>query len=267
MKMSEVEKLLMQSTGDSHLEIKIPSTGEIINLKSMTVGHRKSMIKYASNGNEQEQILNFQIAKLGLIKALSLSEFNENILTEVDFIYILAHIRMNNILDDLVLDNIKCPKCKTIFKHNVNFIEICKKCEQYKFIKEEVIIKDKAGNEWKFQLADPTIYDIITLEKYFLASSAKYIIKQLSWPFLYIKSIKLNNNLIEDFAQEDILKRIEFFDSLPESVPVFEKNGLIKLISDRFDINNIKEIYGKIQCPKCNHNIEGVITSDSFFTL
>ena len=265
MKVNDVKQLLEESNGKNLIEITIPSLKSVYHFKPITIGMRKTLSKFAISSEENNT--DFQIAKLGLIKSLCVENINENNITEIDFICILASLRAANIMDNLNI-KIHCNSCETEFNHGLNFNTIIDNCISYQDTKQDFIFKIE-DSQYKFILSEPSVIDEITLDKYIdqLEIDNKEVVRSLNKAYLYIKSIYKDDELVDDYMDMNILERIQFLDNSFDDEVFFGENGLLNTIQTNFDRKRIIDLYGDIICPGCNKNLGGVINSDNFFTI
>lgn len=265
MKVNDVKKLLDESNSMNLISILIPSLKKEFKFKPITIGMRKTLSKFAISA--ESNIADFQIAKLGLIKSLCIENINENLLTEVDFICILASLRDANIMDDLKV-KIHCNSCGNEFNHTINFNTIIDNCNNYKFLFHQFCFNTNNIN-YKFVLSNPSTIDEITLDKYIeqLNVDNKEIIRALNKSYLYIKEIYRETELIEDYMDMNILQRIQFLDESFDDEVFFGENGLLNTTQNIFNREKIVQLYGNVICPGCNKDLGGIIDSDNFFTI
>jgi len=266
MNLADVKKSIVEGNGNTSVSIKIPSTGITYQFNPITVGVRKTLAKYSLNTYSKDALLNFQVGKLALIKTLCTDEkFEEINLTEVDFIYVLACLRQFNLLDDFMVTAL-CPKCHKEVVHKLDLDAIVSRCEAFEHNTFEISKKDKKNNIWKFVLSDPTMYNVIILEKYLVDHDMDETDKDLMKPFLYIEKLYFNDELIEDFAKLNVIEKINFINDLDDRI-MYAKTGVANTINEKF-ADSFK-IYDGIRCNNkdCDHTLEDIITSDSFFTF
>lgn len=267
MKVSDVKKLIDDSNGKNLINIYIPSIKKEYSFKPITIGMRKTLSKYSITSEENPT--EFQIAKLGLIKSLCVEDINENYITEIDFICILASLRAANIMEGLNI-NLHCNTCNTEFQHIINFEKIIENCNKYSFKNEEFIFKIE-DSTYKFILSEPSIIDILTLDKTLDEKienkKDRDIVRALNTPHLFIKRIYKDNELIDDYLDMNILDRINFIDNSFDDEILFGEKGLIILVQEKFKVREIIELYDKVICPGCKTDLGGVVNSDSFFTI
>jgi hypothetical protein len=267
-RMEEVMKVLEQANSSSLFKARIPSTGQEVAFKPLNVGMRKSLAKFALSEDESAHLNEYQTAKLAMIKTLALSPLDENMLTEIDFISLLAEIRSNNSIDDLVL-TITCgnEKCGKTFTHHVDFSRIVDTCSKFKFENVKLSLEDKKGVVYVFTVGYPSIIDIMSMREY--GKDMDEAVFKLTYPYIFIKKLSMDGNEIDDFASSGLPGRVKFIESLP---PGLLYNGriddnLYKIVYDRFGMDKIFKLYGEVKCPHCGNDMEGVVTSDNFFTV
>lgn len=272
MNIDDVRKILVKSNSENNFRITVPSTKESFIFGYPTVGMRKSLAKF-SVANDYAGNLEFQIAKLGFIKALC-PEINIDTLTELDFIYILAQIRKNTSTDNITL-NITCPfdDCENKFEYDLDLDYTINQCEKFEF---NILKKTKtiAEKEFMFILKHPKIKHVLELEQYLFNNfeNQSEIIKNrnLNYPYLCISEIYCDGQSIEDFNQNkmNIIEKINFIEEFPDKSEILEgKDSIFSIIINDLKILEEYSIFNELRCPKCNEIMEGVLTTDNFFTF
>lgn len=264
MKVDDVVKALEDLSGKNLLVVKTPGLGRTYSFRPMTVGLRKSMSKFAIG--DASGGVDFQIAKMGLLKTLCTDDFKEDEVSETDFIYLLAELRRHNFSDKLVV-NIRCGKCKERFNHTLDFDRIVRKCAEYKFSTSEFDIKDRMGISYNFLLGEPSMMDLITYRKFTVDEDSTAA--ALTLPYLYIRNVAVNSSVVEDYASRDLVERMRFIESLPSEVLYNEERNLIDHIITVFGnrSDKVNDVYGQLACPKCGADLGGVVNTDSFFIV
>lgn len=269
MNVKDAQKIVEKSQGENLYKIVVPSTKQEISMIPMTVGMRKTMAKFAMVDTPSEY-MEFQFSKLGLIKALDINkQLNDNDLTELDFISVLAQVLQNNMMDDLAL-NITCSnkECNNTFLLKVDYNKIIKYCEkqEVKYFEYKFTSDNKA---FRFILTFPRMKEMLELEIILdKLKMPKYRI--VLNPYLFIWKMYVDNNgKEEELTYDDLSDKIEFIDTLSSKI-IFDttnNDSLVSAIGANFgDYNSkIDKIYDAIECPKCKNTMEGVITTDSFF--
>ena len=262
MTIDEIRKALEDLGGKNLFTVTTPQSKVTFSFKSMTVGLRKSMSKFAvgDSGND------FKIAQMGLLKTLCAGEFNEESLSEIDFIYLLSELRRWNYSDKLTV-SIRCGKCKEKFNHELDFNRIIDKCFEYQAVAAEFEIKDKVGITYRFLLGEPSMMDIMSYRKF--TEKEDSTTSALTLPYLYIRNIAINGQVVVDYASKPLVDRMAFVESLPGEVVYAEDNNLIDHIFNQFGdrTNKVNDIYGVLKCPSCKMDLGGVVNTDSFFIV
>lgn len=264
MTIDEVRTALEDLGGKNLFTVTTPQGKNTYSFKSMTVGLRKSMSKFAvGDGGDGTD---FKIAQMGLLKTLSASEFDENVLSEIDFVYLLAELRRWNYSDNLTV-SIRCGKCKERFNHDLDFNRIIEKCFEYKPVVEEFEIKDKVNITYRFLLGEPTMMDILSYRKFTEREDSET--SALTLPYLYIRNVAINGQVVVDYASKPLVDRMSFIESLPGEVVYGEGNNLIDFIFGKFGdrTGKVNDIYGSLRCPTCKTDLGGVVNTDSFFIV
>lgn len=260
---TSITRLYSENKGDSLFIIKQPSTNIDYEFKPINVSSRKSLAKLSLIENDDDRKIKSKISQISLLKSLCINDsFNESLLTEIDLIYMITVLRSQTIMNELKL-NIKC-KCNQQFSHTIDFNVIAENCLNKVLPDDEITItpvNDK--NIYTISIGQPTLIDVLTLLNGYKNDKDGYII---NLPYLYVKSIKINEYEVENFRQQTIDKRFELIDKLNDQVFFNTDNGIYYKILSKY-INIDSKIYPDIICPSCKENIGGVITTDNFFTV
>ena len=260
-------KVLSEKNASALFGAEIPSTKERVSFRPMTVGMRKTLAKFAIGDDTPEEMIKFQTAKMALLKTLCISGLDDRKLTEIDFISLLACVRNNSSIDDLIL-NMTCgnAECKKEFTYNVDFEGIIDRCSKFEFKKSEHVFKDRQGTSYRIVLEYPSAMDAVAISDMVVDMGPEEF--KLTYPYIFVKSIFIEDDEIEDFAGQSLAKRIEIVDGLPgEILYNVSENNLYKVVYDDFGADNIMNLYGELKCPGCGKDMEGVVTSDNFFTI
>ena len=278
-------QMLENSFGENVTIFSIPSTNQQVSFKPLTVGMQKSISKMSL---DYETDLDYQMLKLSVLKTLCLDDqINFDQLTEVDFIALLAQLRLNNFTEKLQL-TIPCnnPKCNERFNHTVNIENILKKCEQYKFESYQVVNKHKVKDkeiEFKFILEESTIGRNIEYIQYiqYLNENRSQVIdinntKLITYPIKFIKDVFIDGQQITKiydneqpvgFDRFSIGDKLEFIDQLPPPMYSEGNKNVLGQVLKHFPHTRLTDLFGTVKCPKCKQVREGVLTNDSFFII
>ena len=268
MTLEDAMKVLSENNANSLFEAKIHSTGKVYQFRPMTVGMRKSLAKFSIGGNEsKDELVKFQTAKMAMLKTLCTDTLDEKTVTEVDFISLLAAVRSNSSIDELTL-NMTCgtETCKKQFTYKIDFDSIINKCSEFKFKTLEPVFYDKANRSYKLILSYPSALDEVMMNAQ--SDSMEPAIYKLTYPYIYVRQIFINGNEIENFAGRSLTERIALIDKLPDEILYnASATNLYKTVYEEFNTDGIVNVYGELKCPGCGNNLEGVVTSDNFFTI
>ena len=243
-------------------DVKFPSQATTLKFVQMTAGNRKNLSKYGID-KSVNGFTNYQLAKLSLLKNLSQNQLNEDLVTDVDFVSMLAGVHLYNYFDPLVIE-ITCGKCNSNFSKKINFSKILENSDKYKF--KKVTFKKKSemsGKEYEFELSNPKIIDIISLES---TSSGEEGTFDILYNLLYIQGLKVNGEIIDDFAQAPLNERIEALEKIEGSI-IFGVDSVSEFAELEFAKLGPDCLFEKIICPTCSIELEGVADTDSFFTI
>ena len=265
MTLEDAVKILSENNASSLFEAKVPSTGQVLQFRPMTVGVRKSLAKFAIGEESKDGMVKFQTAKMAMLKTLCTTPIDEKTITVPDFISLLASVRSNSSIDDLIL-NMTCGglDCGKKFTHRIDFDEIIKKCSEFKFKTSAHEFKDKAGRNYKMVLTYPSALDAFAMD----AQEMEPEVFKLTYPYIFVKRIFINDNEIENFSARTMTERMLVIDGLPGEILYNTlENNLYKVVYEEYGTDNVMNLYGELKCPGCHKNMEGVVTSDNFFTI
>lgn len=271
MKIDDVRKMIEESLGQNLVRIEVPSTKKQHLFKPMTVGMKKSVAKFSLADQSEESTIEFQIAKLALIKTLC-PEIDLAELTDIDFISLLCNIRLNNSVDPLELI-VKCSndECKNRFEHTFNFEQVIENCNKFNFQVKTRDVKIDDKTTLTLTISNPKIQDILELEKHLLETEdldKRMQERIVTSPYLHIVGLAVNGEAVEDFKEKGLMERISVLDELHCSKLLDgNETSVFSEIMKTFDSDEYSKIFGKLTCPKCNQEMEGVFTTDSFFTI
>lgn len=266
-KMSEIMAVLEKVNAENLYVVKVPGTGQELSFRPLTVGMRKSLAKFALGDMSDSSMNEFQMAKMAMLKSLSVTNFDENDITEIDFISMLAQVRNSNSIEDLTL-NITCMNnsCGKRFAHVVNLDDIVDRCSKFDFLQKKVEVVDKHNVKYVFTLGYPSMMDVLAMRKFGETTDPE--IYRLTYPYIYLKMISVDGNDIDDFRQSDIHRRIAVIEGLNDSV-LYKggDNSVYRMVYEKFGDDNVFKVYGDVRCPFCQYEMGGVVTTDSFFII
>jgi hypothetical protein len=269
MKISSFETMLSDSDGSMLFDVTLPSNGEELKCKPMTLGQRKTLSKSVM-GKGEDGDTTFKQAAVAVIKALSVEgTFNELESKYLDFVSALSQIMEFTIMEPLNM-NIKCPKCEDQFQFEIQFEQFYKKIAELDFKPFTVTCTDKAKRVFAFDIDSPTIQTNIELEEFF-KKSKKGEKGLVDFTFLYIvaciQNISLGDQNVEGFAELAFNEKIDLLDKLPSGIIIGGDNSVVSKTMSSDIVKGLNVISSDIKCPFCKHSMEGAITFDSFFIL
>jgi len=230
--------------------------------------------------------INNELLKLALFDKLSIlgketSGIDADSLTQIDFLSFLIGVRklMNNSLEF----SFTCRKCEKRFEKKIDLeTEFSDLIFNYK--KKNVVFEkmDNKNNIWKFELENYTMRSYMYYRYYLerlkdIDSGNPDVINEGTFirPVLYIKSVSLNDEKIDDFEEQLLAQKIQFFNMLPSEIILDTKISdrvdpnacLANFVKNEFDeeklfiaINNMTA-----KCPHCGTEYDGVFKVDDFF--
>ena len=273
MKIEDAVKMLQESNGSHVYEIHIPSAGKKVKFKPITTGQQKSLAKFSLDAHSFN--LNYEILKLGLFDELKIDkdQISSDKLKEIDLIAFLAGLRMYNIIDVMQITAF-CFECQDKFIVDINLNNIIDRCSKYEF--DEYKYSNSVDEiEYEIVVAEPSYKNIIELEEYVKLMSEKLKmtpedrieLRAFTKPAIYLSEVKINGALIDNFKHSDFTEKLKLYNSLPPKITFIEKDSILNLIIDKFDLEANEKMLGNVTCPKCKKELEGVITNDSFFII
>lgn len=277
-----VMNMLEESSGESISEVYIPSLEKEVGFKPLTVGMQKSISKMSL---DFEMDIDYQFLKMSILQTLCVDDkIDFKTLTEVDFIAMLAQLRVNNFTEPVKLI-VNCNKCSKKFNMEVNMeqiIESCKKFENKSLeVEKKTTIKDKEMI-FKFELAESTIISNLEYMKYLevINKDDNKVVdinnsRVLAYPLKFIKNVYINNQQVVKKEGEDTLifnqlpmaEKIDFIDNLPPKLYSEKDDGVLQTTLNEFPHQRLLNLFPKVKCPYCKKKMEGVLTNDSFFII
>lgn len=263
MKISDAKNILNENKGKHLYEVIVPSTGENIPFKPMTVGHHKSIAKMAINDES-----NFDKFLCALILELSDEQVNLSKITELDKMAILYQIKQHNSTESLKI-NLTCPEPEC----NMDFIVTPKDSDVIKTDIKLNYIKtlNVDGIDFEIEIGMPSVEDNMYYADFCDVRANKFkkddeenltklgiFIASYEMYLMCVRSIKIDGQDIEDFASSTVEDRISFIENLSEGLIV------VKEISD-FMNEKHKEYGYHVSCPKCKYKFDNLFTPESFF--
>jgi len=273
MNVKEAIQLLNESKGMHVYDVFIPSVQKEISFKPITTGQQKTLSKFSMNANTFN--LDYEFMKLALFDELKISNepITSNDLTELDMVCFLAGIRLNNIMEPLEII-CKCGECDNKFEFKIDLDTVIQKCKGLD--QKEFLIKTTIDDiRYELTIKYPTYKSLIELEEYINLLS-----KELSYnedqtiesrlflkPAFFIYDLKINEVEVENFNTLDFLSKIEMYNELPPTLTILGENSILNLLLTKFNLQETSSILNIIKCPKCKHELEGVLSNDSFFII
>lgn len=267
MKLNEAFALLKKSSGENPYKIYIPSMKQEVTFRPLTAGMQKTLSRIAVDDNSASGA-DYKLTQLACIKALSISPIDVMELTDLDFLAVLATIRLNNKLDPLGL--VMPCKCGAKINFNLDCESIIKAVKEYPIINETFIKGD-----FIFELSEPKMMDVINYEmmiemidsdKDLRTSIDSRKMKVANYPVQFLKKIKMKGEDIEDFSKLKFTEKIEFIDALPPDVVYGDGETLTHFVLEKFPPTRFNHLFQKVKCV-CGIEGEGVVSTSNFFTI
>lgn len=276
MNLSNFKKFLEIGNGDTTTNIYLPSIKRFVPFKSLTVADVKTIARLDLFSIFD---INNELIKLSLFDKLILEDkdscgvSSENI-TRVDYLSFLIGIRQ--LLDNNISFTLTCENCKEQFSFQIDieqaFYPLIQKFQRKNIIFEKT---DFNNHKWKFELNSYTMKDYLYYRYYI--EEIKQIENEnfrndiLSKPLLYITKIYRDDEEIDDWKDQTLVEKFEFFNSLPSEIILNTKisdpnDYLITFILNNFDEELIEQEVNKFPalCEHCGHSFSNVFSFEDF---
>ncbi len=262
MKISDARNILNENKGKHLYDVIIPSTGNKVPFRPMTVGHHKSIAKMAINDEA-----NFDKFLCALILELSDEQVGMAKINELDKIAILYQVKQYNSSEPLKV-NLTCPECEHEFMIVPTDKDMIKTDIELSYIKT----KEIEGVKFEVCIGMPSIQDNMFYADFCEVRAKKFendkddeslsklgiFIASYEMYLMCIRSISINGKIIDDFLDASVEERISFLDELSEGLIVVSE------ISD-FMNKKYKEYGYEMACPSCKYKFDNVFTAEGFF--
>jgi hypothetical protein len=260
MKIADAMKIMKENEGKHLYPVTICSSGEEIPFKPMTVGHHKTVAKMAIDDQD-----NFDKFLCALILDLSDEGVQMTDINEIDKVAILFQVKQHNSTEPLKI-TLTCPQgeCGTKVTVQPRHEDVVKTDKEFEFSKTV----ERDGTKYELVFGMPSVqdnmayYDFCDNRSKLLNDEEKsklgIFIATYEMFLMSVKSIKIDDNVIEDFPECTIEERISFLEELPEGIINIEKiSEFMSAKGEEFGYN--------AKCPKCEHEFHNILSTDSFF--
>lgn len=271
MKSNELLKLLKAEAGESPQKIYIPSMKKEMSFKPLTAGMQKTISRVAIE-DTSFSMGDYRLTQLSCLKALCLENFEEQKITDIDFLCALASLRVYNKLEPLALTlNCECGQ-KVSFNLNCEYV-----IEQLRNYTSEKLTFQK--KHFMFELGDPYILDVINFEvldemiqkdEKLSQSMDSNKMRIVNYPIQFIKNIFVgpDQEPIDNYSELKFNEKIELLDNFPSGIIYGEGETLVKFILEKFNPDRLNKFFQKIYCPFCKKdNKEGALSTANFFII
>jgi hypothetical protein len=250
MKTEEIQKIFETKTLTT--DIYLPSSKRSVKVNQMSIEDYKLVCKVNLTTVNQFDLL---VSDLVLIEKLTNGEVNINEVDEVDFTILLAHIRENNFLDPMrVAITCSNKECMNVIEHDVDLDKISSWSSDK--LEEQITVGDVT-----IFVGPPKMMDLIYIEKKYEAQEGNIFPYVLDKMISHIKEVYYNDELIEDFNDLNIDKKLELLNTMNVDPTV-----LIKKISENEILENC-DIFYSVKCPKCKNKNDVFIEFNNFFLI
>lgn len=271
MKLADAQAVLKESQGSHLCDLIIPSTGEKIAFKPMTLGHHKTIAKMALDDETT-----FNKFLCALLLDLSDNKIDLSNITEIDKVSLIFQLKQFNSPEPLKV-SLECPKCQTNITVKPDLTDVIKIDIEQEIVKT----MDVAGVNFEINIGIPSVEDSLKYSE-FCEKRFELVVKEgedktedetdletqrialfiasYEMFLMFIKGIKINGQQIEDYKSSTIEQRINFLETLSEGLIDIKEIG--EFASDKYNQ------YGyHVKCPKgeCGHEYDNLFSPDSFF--
>lgn len=261
MKLADAQAVLKESQGSHLNKVTVPSTGQTVPCKPMTLGHHKTIAKMSIDDDTT-----FNKFLCALILDLSDNGVDFGKTTEIDKMSIVFQLKQYNSPDPLKI-SLKCPQCETGLTVQPTLDDIIKTDIEQEYTKSMEI----AGVKFEITIGIPFIHDSLNYREFcdkrfdkiesdedktklamFVASYEMFL--------MFIRQVKINGQVIEDYATETVENRIKFLETLSEGLIDIKEIG--DFASDKYN-----EYGYHVKCPhaECGHEYDNLFSPESFF--
>ena len=275
MRVTDALDVLNKSQGEHLYKVWVPSLKQNLAFRPLTVGQQKTLAKMAIEGEDQ-----FYIGVIALIQSVCSEKLDLNVLTEVDKIAILAGIKHNNLVKPMAME-LECnnEECKINFKHEVDLKKFIKDIAKVEFETYTETFPTNSGMIFEIELAYPSINKIVEYRKFckFRRDEIEKNIKnqekledklfefeqmiESEYITMFIKSVAIDGQKIEDFPIIKIGDRLDLFDKFPAEV-LYSDSGVTGKVAEHF-LGAMGQCAYKIECPECKN--EELMSIENFF--
>lgn len=266
MKAADALKLL-QENANTDYDMVLPSNGEIIKMKPLSLEMYKNITK---TGFQKPGKLSEELIKT--ISELSHGKLNEENLIEYDKLAILIMLKNNNERKTDFSVSFECDNldCGRIIKHSYDCTRIYNK--ERKFGPDNYVVDDaNIGSKVTIKLGEPTVKDNILFDKFVKERLATIIdaldrktfqiyISAYENYMLFIKGIEIDSQEVEDFKTMDILERIKFLSNFNHGIIDTEK-------INKFTANMFNNLRVTQKCQHCEEITSKIISPTDFLVI
>jgi hypothetical protein len=273
MNLDMAKTLVQKSSGEGVYSVYIPSLKKTVPFKHMSTGQRKTLSKVAIEYSDEIDLLKYQFVKLAIAAELCLDpSIDVNKLTDIDFIAVMTAIRKNNIMTPLEV-SLKCAKCDSKFNFPVDFNSIEAKAKEYVSV-THLVEKTYETTKISVLLSEPTIIMNLSYKGFIDSLSAKKSesdmrdARVLNYPIQFMNELKLNDEVVEGYAELDFIERMKFLEEwLPTEIMFDGADSVLAKSIELFPITRENALFYTLKCPFCQDVKEDAIAFDSFFTI
>lgn len=281
MKLKDAIKILNKNDGNHINQVFIPSLGRNVMFSQLTTADVKTLTR---NNVFDEFDLNVELLKLALFdklcsEDLSSEHINSHTITQLDYLSFLIGIRQ--LLNNTLSYTFTCRKCDHKFKHVIDLAEkFSDDIMNFKPQHEILELVDESGHIYKFEMSNFTMEEYLyyryVMNKLQLQDSENPDVineSKFSRPILYIRSISIDDEPIEDWSTSLFPAKLDLFNKIPPSITFGDpknndtnvSNFVADTFAEEFMDRKIKNM--EVVCPECKHAYRGIFNFDGFFTF
>jgi hypothetical protein len=266
MKAADAIALLKKTTETESYNIKIPSTGETVKFKPLTIDTFKEITKI---GFQSPAKLHEALADA--IEKLSEGAVKRESLIQYDLTSIFILLKANNVLKEDFRISFECDNlsCGQVLKSYFDVNNLYK--ERIEGPKEYEVQDSNTGSKIKVVLGEPTVKDNIEFDKNVKTRTQSFLTLEEKQTFqlyiaayenymLFIKEIYVNDEKVEDFGEMSIMDRIKFLNNFNHAIINSEKiNNYTKTLFENMAVEK--------KCENCDTHNRNIISPTDFLII
>ncbi len=279
MKLKDAVKILNKNNGQHLDQIYLPIAGRNVVFSPLTTADVKVLTR---NNIFDTFDLNIELLKLGLFDKLCNEDLasegiSSHTITQIDYLSFLIGIR--KLLNNTLSYKFTCRKCNNQFKYVLDLEkEFDEDIKNFKPQHETLELIATDGRVFKFELENFTMEDYLYY-RYVMnkLNDSDYenpdVVNEIKYirPILYIKSISIDDEEIEDWKDALLPAKLTLYNQIPPNITfgthTENDTNIYEFVTKTFaeeKLNNkIRNI--TVSCPQCGQEYKGIFNFDGFF--